>query len=62
VITLAIILFVVGLGALQALVVPSRMMMAWIVLMTIIRSAIVAVALVALMIVVIFTTEMLRVA
>ncbi len=60
--TLAIILFVIGLVALQVLVVASRTIVALIVLMTIVRSAIVAIALVALMVVAIFMTTMLLVA
>ncbi len=62
VIMLAIILLVVGLGALWVLVIASKMIMALIVLMTIVGLAIVAVALVALIVVAIFTTTMLLVA
>ncbi len=62
VIALVIILFVVGLVAPHVLVVASRAIVAPIVLMTIIGSSIIAVASVALMIIAIFATAMLRVA
>jgi hypothetical protein len=62
VIALAIILLVVGLCALQVLVVESRAIVASIVLMTIVGAAIIAVTSVALMIATIFATIMLMVA
>jgi hypothetical protein len=62
VIMLAIILFVVGLCALQVLVVALRAIVALIVLMMIVGLAIVVVALVASMVVAIFATTMLTVA
>jgi hypothetical protein len=62
VIALAIILLVIGLGALWVLVIALRAIVVLIVLMTIVGSVIVAVALVASMVVVIFTTAILMVA
>jgi hypothetical protein len=62
VIVLAIILLVVGLCALQVLVVMSRAIMVLIVFMMIVRLAIVAVAFIASMIIMIFMTTMLMVA
>jgi hypothetical protein len=62
VIKLAIILLVVGLGALPVLGMTLRVIATPIVLMTIVGSSIIAVALVASMIVAIFSTAMLMVA
>ncbi len=62
VIPLAIILLVVGLGALQVLVIASRAIVVLIVSMMIVRLAIVAIALVAFMVGTIFATRMLPVA
>jgi hypothetical protein len=62
VITLAIILLVLGLGALQVLVIASRAIVALIVSIRIVRSAIVVLASVVLMIVAIFRITMLMVA
>jgi hypothetical protein len=62
VIGLAIILIVVGLGALWVLAIASRAIVATIVLMMIVGSAIVAIALVASMVVTIFRTAVLSVA
>jgi hypothetical protein len=61
VIALAIILFVVGLGALQVLVTASRAIVALIILVMIVRSAIIAVRSVDPMVIGIFTTTMLPV-
>jgi hypothetical protein len=61
-IAIAIILLVIGLVALQGLVVMSRTIVASIILMTIVRPVIVAIALVTPMVVTIFVTTMLPVA
>jgi hypothetical protein len=62
VIALAIILLIIGLVGPNVLVVASRANVAWIILMTIVGSSIIRVALVASMIVTIFTIVMLTVA
>jgi hypothetical protein len=62
VIAFAIVLLVVGLVALQVLIVALRTIVALIVLMMIVGLAIVAITLVALMVVTIFVTMMLPVA
>jgi hypothetical protein len=62
VIVLAIILRVIGLGALQVLFVASRMIVALIVSIMIVGSVIITVTLVAPMVVTIFMTTMLPVA
>ncbi len=62
VIVLVIILFVIGLGTFQVLVVTSRAIVALVLSMMVVRSVIVAIAFVASMIVTVVTTAMLTVA